>query len=51
MVLEFVSNTGRFPRGLGLLVCVGFVARGSHVMGINREGVCGLPVSVLERVK
>ena len=27
------------------------MARGNHVMGINREGACGLPVSDLERVE
>ncbi len=34
--VKFVSCTGRFPMGLGFLVLVGFMARGSHVMGINR---------------
>jgi hypothetical protein len=30
---------GRFPMWLGVLVLVGFVARGSHVLGINKRGV------------
>lgn len=27
------------------------MARGNHIIGINREGGCGLPGSVLERVE
>ena len=46
--------TGRFPRGLGLLVWVGFVARDRHVMGINRWGVearSRLPISTFWKKK
>jgi hypothetical protein len=39
--VKFLSCTGRFPRGLGHLVWVGFLARNNHVMGINRWGIEG----------
>lgn len=36
--VKFVSSTGRFPTGLGLLIQVGFVALGCISMGINARG-------------